>query len=172
MNDNSPSTIISLKDVRKIPGLSVTIDTSIEKAMNLTLMDGTVFNFNECGSGLYYYDMTRADVQDSAKTNATIPPYSLLSTVIDNKESYTSTDIEAVGRARIYQILLVWPETISFNTGVNNNILLNYKISLDDINRDEHIYGKATHILQDKMRRNTLTVHSKIDEKPLPLSIS
>ena len=41
--------------------------------------------------------------------------------------------------AIIYQGLLCWLATISFNTYVNDNLLINCNISLYDINRDEHI---------------------------------
>ena len=42
--------------------MGINIDTSIEKAMNVVLMYGTLFNFNKCGSGFYYYDMSSADL--------------------------------------------------------------------------------------------------------------
>ena len=45
VNYNSLATIIYLKDVNNIPGVSVTMNTSIEKAMNVILRDGTVFKF-------------------------------------------------------------------------------------------------------------------------------
>ena len=63
----------------------MTMDTSIEKAMNIILSDGKVFKFKECGSRLYYYDMVITYDQNSAKTNATINPYSLLSNATKNK---------------------------------------------------------------------------------------
>ena len=68
MNDNSIETIISLKYVNKISGVCVTIYISMEKEMNLILRNGTVLKFKECGTGLYYYDMGSAYVQDSDKT--------------------------------------------------------------------------------------------------------
>ena len=71
--------------MNNILGVRVTMDTSIEKAMTMILKDGTFFKFKECGSGLYYYVMESIDVQDSAKTNATITPSSMLSTATKNK---------------------------------------------------------------------------------------
>ena len=44
--------IVSLKHVKNIPVVRVTMDTSIENAMNVIMSDGTVFKFKECGSGL------------------------------------------------------------------------------------------------------------------------
>ena len=85
VNENSLATILFLKYVNDILGVRVTMDKSIEKAENVILSDGTVFNFKECGLGLYYYDMISTDEQNSAETNTTIPPSSLLSTVTENK---------------------------------------------------------------------------------------
>ena len=81
------------------------------------------------------------DVQDSDKTNTQTTLYSLLSTVTDNKSYYMCADIEGADRARIYQGLLGWPETSVFKTYVNNNLLLNCSITMEDINRADHIYG-------------------------------
>ena len=81
VNDNYLAKVLSLKYVNNIPGVYVTMDSSIEKAMNVILRYGTVFKFNECVLVLYYYDTVRTDVQNSAKTNTTITPYSLFSTV-------------------------------------------------------------------------------------------
>ena len=61
------------------------MDTPIQKGMTAILRYGTVFKFKECGLRLYYYDMTSTYAQDSYKTNATINPYSMLSTVNKNK---------------------------------------------------------------------------------------
>ena len=107
VNENYLAKITSLKDVNNIAGVHVTIDTLIEKYMNVILSYGTVFKLKECGLGLYYYDMTSTDEQNSAKTNATINLYYLLSTANENKEFYTRADIEGSDRARIYQGILV-----------------------------------------------------------------
>ena len=40
--------------MKNIPGVRVTMDTSIDKAMNVILKDVKVLKFKECGSGLYY----------------------------------------------------------------------------------------------------------------------
>ena len=76
--------------------------TSIEKSMNVILRDGTVLKFKGCGLGLYYYVMTSTDVQEIAKNNATITPYSLLAAVTENKWLYTRADIEWSGISRRY----------------------------------------------------------------------
>ena len=135
MNNNSLATILSLKDVNNIPGVCVTMDISIEKAMNVIMRDGTVFKFKEYGLSLYYYYMASTDVQNSDKNNSTIKPYYMLSNVAENKEFYRRADNEEGDRARIYQEILSWPETSAFKTYVNNNLLLNCNITVDGINR-------------------------------------
>ena len=86
--------------------------------------------------------MNITDVKGIAKTNATIIPYYLLSTVTNNKEFYIRAGIEGADRARIYQGLLGWPETSALKTYVNSNLLINCKINVYYINRSEHIYGE------------------------------
>ena len=71
--------------MNNFPGVCVTIDKSIEKAVNVILKDRTVFKFNSCVLWLYYYDMESTYDQNSAKNNAKITPYYLLSTVTENK---------------------------------------------------------------------------------------
>ena len=64
----------------------MTMDTSIEKAMNVIMSNVTVLKCNECGSGLNYYYMEITDDKNSAKTNEPPPPpYYLLLTVTYNK---------------------------------------------------------------------------------------
>ena len=103
------------------------MDTSIEKYMNVILSDGTVFKFKECGSGLYYYDMASN--------------YPLLPFINCNREFFnTCAEVDRANRARRYQGLLGWPEKSSFETYVNNNLLLNCNINVDDINIADHLY--------------------------------
>ena len=59
VNKNYLSTILSFKDLKNIPVVQIKMGTLIEKAMNVILRYGTVFDFKECRSGLYYFDMTK-----------------------------------------------------------------------------------------------------------------
>ena len=128
----------------------------------MIMSDGIVFNFKECVSGLYYYDMTSTDEHNSAKINATIYPYSLLSTVTEAREFYTCADIEGADIERRYRGLLGWPEKSDFNTYVTNKLLLNCNINVDDINISEDIYGESAPIIQGKIKMKKSTVHSNI----------
>ena len=85
VNDNSIATTPSFKNANKILTVRVTMEKYIERDVNVILKYGTVFKFNQCVLGLYYYDMVSTDEHNSAKTNATITPYSLLSILTENK---------------------------------------------------------------------------------------
>ena len=53
----SLANILALKDVRKTPGVCITMDTDEEAAMLVHLPNGNILNFKECGDGLYYYNI-------------------------------------------------------------------------------------------------------------------
>ena len=80
-------------------------------------------------------------------------------------------DINVADRERRYQVLLGWTETSSFKTYVNNNLILNCNITVNDINRAEHIYGGAKPTIRGKTRKKKPKVHSRIIKIPLPLPI-
>ena len=96
----------------------------------------------------------------------------MILTVNENKNFYICADIEAVDKARRYQLFLGWTETSAFGGYVNKNIMINCNTTMDDINRAEHICGEAAPIIQGKKRRKKPTVHSKTDKMSLPLKIS
>ena len=49
VNKNCLTTILSLKDVTNIPGLCVTMHTSMEKAMDIMMKDGKFFKIKKSG---------------------------------------------------------------------------------------------------------------------------
>ena len=51
------------------------------------------------------------------------------------------TGIEGEDRARRYQGLLGWSKIIAFKTYFNDNLLINFNMTVDDINRSEKKYG-------------------------------
>jgi hypothetical protein len=65
--------------VRKV--CRITMDTSVEAAMNVHRKDGTIMKFKEFCSGLYYYD---AGINHSANKE----DYLFLNTVAGNKAKY------------------------------------------------------------------------------------
>ena len=46
--------ILSMKNVRKIPSMRITMDTLEESAIRIHLSDENVLKFQECYDGLYY----------------------------------------------------------------------------------------------------------------------
>ena len=49
----------------------------------------------------------------------------MILTVNENKNFYICADIEAVDKARRYQLFLGWTETSAFGGYVNKNIMIN-----------------------------------------------
>ena len=65
VNKDYLAILLYIKDVNNIPGVRVTMDTLIDKSINVILREVTVFNFKECGSGLLGaspYDFTPAQL--------------------------------------------------------------------------------------------------------------
>ena len=73
-------------------------------------------------------------------------------------------DTEGEYKARRYQRLLGFPATNSFKTYINNNFLFNCNITVNYIDRAEHINKEAKPTLYGKMRRKKPTVQSKIEK--------
>ena len=102
-NPDSMANILSMKHVAAIPGVRVTYDSIVEKTM-FVHFNGYVYKFRECSEGLYYYDVNKgpekcakvcikvpeantstATTMEKDKLNASVTPYSFLSTVNSNK---------------------------------------------------------------------------------------
>ena len=71
--------------------------------------------------------------------------------------------------ARKYQALLGWVSTSNFVSYVLNNLITNGDITVDGINRVEHIYGTLTPLSKGKMKRERKK--SKIMKTSFPLPI-
>ena len=73
--------ILLLKDVASIPGITITMDSLVERA--ILVKDGNItLKFKECRDGLYFYDTA------VTKTNTLFTPYCFLSTVKANEKFY------------------------------------------------------------------------------------
>jgi len=181
--------ILSMKDVASIPGVRVLYDSTLERTM-FVHFNGCVYKFKECSEGLYYYDMKngpekcckiidKAQPSVEAKTedvpkdklSETVTPYSFLSTVDSNKQFYTSDEIKGAENARIQQEQLGWPSTTKFKRIIKNNLINNSKITIDDINRAEIIFGTPKPLLKGTMIRH-VPITNKIEKVPLPIQIA
>ena len=56
-NKDSLANILLFKEVALVLGICITMDTSMERAIFVTLPDGRKMKFKECDIGLYYFDV-------------------------------------------------------------------------------------------------------------------
>ena len=78
-NKNSIANILSLADVCSV--CRVTMDSGVERSMNVHRLDGSIMKFMEHESGLYVYHPN--------VTNQPVTGYSILSTVAAQKKLFT-----------------------------------------------------------------------------------
>ena len=95
----------------------------------------------------------------------------LFTTVTSNKSKYNAREIKAADDVCKLQECMGWPLDQSFKDYVENNLILNSKITGKDISRATEIYGTAEPLLRGKMvspsqRRNRST------QVPLPNNLS
>ena len=74
--------------------------------------------------------------------------------------------------SRKLQEYLFYPSTNTFKTYVTKSLLTNCKVTADDVNRAEIIYGPPVPYLEGHMVRHKPTIHDKIEKVPLPLIIA
>ena len=54
--EDSHTNIIFLRDIANIPGVKIAMDTTKERAITVTMGNGTEYKFNKCPNVLYHYD--------------------------------------------------------------------------------------------------------------------
>jgi hypothetical protein len=128
--------------------------------------NSSVFRFQECDDGLYFYDTANCNTNKSDVTN-----YSFLETVDENSKFFSANEIKGALHARQTQQEMNWPSTSDFKYYISNNCIQNSPVTIDDINRAEIIYGPAKPLLEEKMIRKQPPKH-RIERVPLPLAIS
>ena len=164
-NSNSLANILSLSDVANLPGARITMDSTVEKAINLH-HNGVTLKFEECSDGLYFLDTSKYNPTKPSVTSYS-KSLSLLQTVNSNKEFYTKREIKGAEKARALQAQIGWPGTSAFKNIISSNLIRNSGITVDDVSRAEHIYGIPAPLLQGKMTR-TKPISNKIQRIPLP----
>ena len=83
-NKDSMATILSFKEVANVPVVRITTDTRQGSAMTVSLGNGRTLKFNECESGIYFYDTEKKEnkVEEINNTNENeIIDYSYLQTI-------------------------------------------------------------------------------------------
>ena len=131
----------------------ITLDSRINYGFNVTCL-GKLYHFLPFENGLYYFD-TRNEPR-SVEYNTTkdiVSPYFLLQSVEDNKAFYTQREIKGAENARLQQEAIGWPSSDYYKYIIKENLLTNTDITLDDIERAQHIYGPEKPLLQGAMTR-------------------
>ena len=104
---------------------------------------------------MYYFD--------TAKPNKSpLNAYSFLSIVKDNKSYFSQCEIEGSDRSSNLQWKIGWPSVQDYQNIITNSQITNTKVTHDDINRDESIYGTRFAILKEKNPENTTTCKERV----------
>jgi hypothetical protein len=70
------------------------MDTSVEAAMTVHRLDGSLMKFKEYGSGLYYFDTAEPQTETTTNFSSTDEhAYLFLNTVANNKQAYMTTSL-------------------------------------------------------------------------------
>ena len=167
---NSMATILSMKSVTEISGVRVIMDTKLSTSIHIILENGKDFEFVQYRNGLYFFDTNKSPTISKPKSE--LSDYSLLTTVSENKEYFSPQEIKGADLSRKFQEYLFFPGPNTFKHYVNNNLINNCKITADDINRGELIYGPLEPYVAGHMVRHKPPVHNKIEKTPLPSMIA
>ena len=109
----------------------ITFDSEVGNKFLVTKPDGTVFEFKESPTGLYYIDAAEQVRQQGAV---------LISTVADNKSNYINADyLHALG-ARKLQIKIGNLTAHEFMKIVSSHLLPNCPITREDIKAAKNIF--------------------------------
>ena len=149
-NSKSIANVLLLGVVATIPGVRITMDSMVEKAIIVHTPDGKMLKFSECSDGLYFYDTSnrnKSQVNDYSELSSMI---FLLNSVPNNIKNYSKRQVERAIVARKVHHLIGWPSTQKYKSYVQNNLLKNSDVTVKDINRAEDIFGKPTPILKGK----------------------
>ena len=169
-NENSVGNVISFFHLIQVPGMVITLDNRVNYGFNVTYQ-GKYYQFLPFENGLYYFDTRNEPRSVDDNTNNEVSPYLLLQTVEDNKAFYTQREIKGAENARLQQEALGWPSDDYYKYIIKENLITNTEVTLDDVQRAQHIYGPAKPLLQGAMTRLKPT-NNKIEKIPLPLPIS
>jgi hypothetical protein len=153
----SIANILSLKRVAE--KYHVAFDSKSGGSFIVTKPDGTVFEFKQSPSGLYFLDTNN-------KKESTV----LVNTVADIKSNYTNQDYLKAMQARQLQIMIGRPNTKHFIKIVTSNQLPNCPVTRADILAAEHILGPDVGSLKGKTVRNRPHLAKPVIE-PLPPQI-
>ena len=95
-------------------GVSIKMDTSKKKLINVHTEDGKTIDFKECAEGLLYTNLDEPIIITNS-TNVSLNADSYLSMVKQNSD-FTDYEIEGAQKVQKLQQHLYWPGMSEFNT--------------------------------------------------------
>jgi hypothetical protein len=146
------------------------MDTAVEATMNVHRQDGTIMQFKEYHSGLYYFD-TAAQTSTTNIDTSTATDYLFLHTVADNKRSYTRRKLEGADKARALYKKIGRPSEQVFSDLLKNNLIRNCPVTPDDAKRALDIYGPDIATLKGKTvkKQNQGIMNQQAIQIPTPI---
>ena len=101
--------ILSLKSVADISGAQLVMDTLKGMSIMLHLLDNHNIKFEQFKNGQYFFDTNNVVVSND-KSKLMLTTYSLLQTVIDNRNIFSQQEIKEANTSRDYQELYITQE--------------------------------------------------------------
>ena len=137
LDQKSLGIFILYHEVKNLPVVRIVVDVDIEDTINIIPLETEqVFKFCPCDTGLYclnvhdmdnhYYQLT--DIREH------VTDYSLVQSVATNKKNLSKNKLTDADRALYYQELLGWSSMTTFQNYITKNMLINCKITIDDVN--------------------------------------
>ena len=136
VNEKSMMNILSMRDVTK--KFRVTLDTEVEKSINVHVSDERVVKFKEVGNGLYIWN---PEDEETKLSNKKISSYSFLTLVEANKRNFTRRELKRADDCRRLFINLGMPGYRKFYKMIETNQIRDCPLTTDDAKRCLHIYG-------------------------------
>ncbi len=113
---------------------------------------GKTVKFNANKDGLYMYKPPESFIKENQSSG--ISHNSIVTTVRDNMQGYTTKQIQLADDARKLYHLIGTPSLKNFKAIVKGNMIKNIPISVDDIDRAEKIYGPDIYAIKGKSTRS------------------
>jgi hypothetical protein len=164
-NPNSMLNILSWSEVAA--HFRITLDSAIDDCIHVHIDDGVTLSFTSIDSGIYLMKTSDCEKLDPnykrpASKLKSLPHYSCVNIVEDNKTNFTSRELEGADTARALFKHLGLPSYSRFIHYVENNFIPNCTVTVADIRRALHIYGPEISTLKGRSTR----------QKPLPVPVS
>ena len=160
-NPKSIATIISFKDVMNLSGARIQFDSDISKTITVTYK-GNKYDFSMAKNGIFVYDSGNK-IKNTFENKHTCA----LMTVKDNEKKYTKADILKARSVTNMQEYFFWPGTEQIKKYLSNNQLINCRLSEQDMNTRNDVYGSPSAILKGKMVRTSPLRHNRNEVRPV-----